>query len=99
MYFSPMEGELKDICKKSSDKEDRTQAQVHSVKEDGLIDAAQRDYGDWLAPSILSPHPFCPPDTGNSVCSCPEMSTRLFGVDAIGILLASTSVQTCPPLA
>lgn len=42
------------------------------------------------------PHPFCPPGTGNSVYSGPEMSTPLRGVKAAGILLATARVQTCP---
>jgi hypothetical protein len=41
-------------------------------------------------------HPFCPPGTGNSVGSCPEMSTRLCGSEAAGLLLASAPVQQCP---
>ena len=41
-------------------------------------------------------HPFCPPDSGISVFSCPDQSTRVCKVNAREFLLATAPVPTCP---
>ena len=53
----------------------------------------------WAIYDAREAHPFCPPDAGNSVYSCPPMSTRRPNLVPGGLFVAATLVAICPPQA